>query len=85
MIEMLKVNLEKKIENTSKLIRTFNKMENRVQIIKKQSVNQSIKTKTYASVVKIITKTITNNNKTKNNVKKVTIAKMIVAKNKTDD
>ena len=60
MIEMLKVNLKKNFENTSKLIRTLNRIENKFQIIEKQNVNQSIKAKTYTNVMKIITKTTKN-------------------------
>ena len=39
MIEMLKANLKKSVENSSKLIRTLNQIENRFQIIEKQNVN----------------------------------------------
>ena len=39
MIEMLKVDLKENVENSSKLIRTLNRIENKFQIIKKQNVN----------------------------------------------
>ena len=80
MIKMLKVNLKENFENTLKLIRTFNKIENRLQIIEKQNANQSTKAGTYANVMKIITKTIKNNNETNNNVKKMSTINMIAAK-----
>ena len=53
MIEMLKANLKENVENSSKLIRTLNRIESKFQTIEKQNVNQSIKTKTYANVMKI--------------------------------
>ena len=56
MIEMLEIDLKENVENSSKLVRTLNRIENKFQIIEKQNVNQSIKTKTYANVVKAATK-----------------------------
>ena len=38
-IEMLKVDLKENVENSSKLIRTLNRIENKFQIIEKQNVN----------------------------------------------
>ena len=38
-IEMLKVNFKENVENSSKLIRTLNRIENRFQTIEKQNVN----------------------------------------------
>ena len=38
-IEMLKVDLKKNVENSSKLVRTLNRIENKFQIIEKQNVN----------------------------------------------
>ena len=45
-IKMLKVDLKENVENSSKLARTLNRIENRLQIIKKQNANQSIRAKT---------------------------------------
>ena len=70
-IEMLKVDLKKNVENSSKLVRTLNRIENRLQTIEKQNVNQSIKAKTYASVVKAATKMTKIENEKKNAIKKV--------------
>ena len=39
MIEMLKIDLKENVENSSKLVRTLNRIENRFQIIEKQNVN----------------------------------------------
>ena len=44
-IEILKADLKENIENSSKLIRTLNRIKSRFQIIEKQNANQSIKTK----------------------------------------
>ena len=38
-IEMLKADLKENVENSSKLIRTLNRIENKFQIIEKQNVN----------------------------------------------
>ena len=38
-IEMLKANLKENVENSSKLIRTLNRIESKVQTIEKQNVN----------------------------------------------
>ena len=56
MIEILKADLKKDIENSSKLVRTLNRIKSRFQIIEKQNANQSIKAKIYASVIKTATK-----------------------------
>ena len=78
MIEMLKTNLKKDVENSSKLIRTLNRIENKFQTIKKQNVNLSIKKKTYANVMKTTTK-ITKIEK-KNTVKKAATINIITTK-----
>ena len=39
MIEMLKTDLKENIENSSKLVQTLNRIENRFQTIEKQNVN----------------------------------------------
>ena len=39
MIEMLKTNLKENVENSSKLIRTLNRIESKFQTIEKQNVN----------------------------------------------
>ena len=70
MIEMLKVDLKKNVQNSSKLIRTLNRIENRLQIIETQNANQSTKAKTYASVVKAATKMTKFENEKKNTIKK---------------
>ena len=82
MIEMLKANLKENVENSSKLIRTLNRIESRLQTIEKQNVNQSIKAKTYASVVKTTTKITKIENEKKNTVKKATTANMMTTKKK---
>ena len=69
-IDMLKVDLKENVENSSKLIRTLNRIENRFQTIEKQNANQSIKTKTYANVVKAATKMTRIENEEKNAIKK---------------
>ena len=38
-IEMLKVDLKENVENSSKLVRTLNRIENKFQIIEKQNAN----------------------------------------------
>ena len=85
MIEMLKVDLKENVENSSKLVRTLNRIENRSQIIEKQNVNQSIKAKTYASVVKATTKIKKIENENKNAMKKMTTTNMTTTKKKIDD
>ena len=77
---MLKIDLKKEIENSSKLSRTLSKIENRFLIIKKQNANQSIKTETYANVIKIITKITKNKNEKENIVKKTTKINMMTTK-----
>ena len=79
-IEMLKIDLEKKIENSSKLNQTLNKIESRLFIIKKQNVNQSINAETYANMMKTITKMTKNENEKENIVKKTTTTNMITAR-----
>ena len=81
-IEVLKINLKKNVENSSKLIRTLNRIENRLQIIEKQNANQSIKAKTYASVVKAATKMKKIENEKKNAMKKMTTTNMTTTKKK---
>ena len=44
-IEILKADLKEDIENSSKLIRTLNRIESKLQVIKKQNANQSTKAK----------------------------------------
>ena len=39
-IKVLKVDLKKDVENSSKLVRTLNRTKNRLQIIEKQNANQ---------------------------------------------
>ena len=80
MIEILKFNLKENVENSSKLVRTLNRIENRSQIIEKQNVNQSIKAKTYASVVKAATKMTKIENEKKNAMKKMITTNMITTK-----
>ena len=80
MIEMLKVDLKENVENSSKLIRTLNRIKNKFQIIEKQNANQSIKAKTYASVVKAATKMTRIENEEKNAMKKMTTANMTATK-----
>ena len=81
-IEMLEVDLKENVENSSKLIRTLNRIENKFQIIEKQNANQSIKAKTYASVVKAATKMTKIENEEKNAMKKVTTTNMTATKKK---
>ena len=79
-IEMLKIDLKKKIEISSKLSQTLNKIESRFFTIEKQNVNQSIKTETYANVIKTITKMTKNENEKKNIIKKTTTTNIITTK-----
>ena len=81
-IEMLKVDLKKDIESSSKLVRTLNYIENRFQTIEKQNVNQSIKVETYANVIKAATKTTRTENEKENTMKKVITANMTATKKK---
>ena len=81
-IEMLKTNLKENVENSSKLIRTLNRIENRFQTIEKQNVNQLIKAKTYANVMKTTTRITKIENEKKNTVKKAATANMITTKKK---
>ena len=55
-IRMLKIDLKKEVENSSKLNQTLNKIESKNFTIKKQNANQLIKPKTYANVIRAITK-----------------------------
>ena len=84
MIEMLKANLKENVENSSKLIRTLNRIESKLQTIEKQNVNQSIKTKTYANVMKTTTKIIRIENEKKNTVKKAATANIMTTKKKKE-
>ena len=70
MIEILKTDLKKSIKNSSKLIRTLNRIESRFQVIEKQNANQSTKAKIYASVIKTATKITRIENERKNTMKK---------------
>ena len=70
MIEMIKANLKENVKNLSKLIRTLNRIKSRFQTIEKQNANQSIKTKTYANVMKTTTKITKIENKKKKRSKK---------------
>ena len=82
MIEMLKIDLKENVENSSKLVRTLNRIENKFQIIEKQNANQSIKAKTYASVVKAATKMTKIENEKENAMKKMTTTNMTATKKK---
>ena len=82
MIEILKVDLKKSIENSSKLIRTLNRIESRFQIIEKQNVNQSIKAKTYANVIKAAIKITRIENEKENTMKKMITVNMTATKKK---
>ena len=81
-IEMLEVDLKENVENSSKLIRTLNRIKNKFQIIEKQNANQSTKAKTYASVVKTATKMTKIENEKKNAMKKMTTTNMTATKKK---
>ena len=67
---MLKIDLKKEVEISSKLNQTFNKIASRFLITKKQNANQLIKVETYANVIKTITKMTKNENEEKTIVKK---------------
>ena len=82
MIEMLKADIKKDIENSSKLARTLNRIENRFQTIEKQNANQSIKVETYANVIKAATKITRIENEKKNTMKKMITANMSATKKK---
>ena len=82
MIEILKTDLKENIENSSKLIRTLNRIKSRFQVIEKQNVNQSIKTKIYASVIKTATKVTRIENERKNAMKKMITANLTATKKK---
>ena len=84
-IEMLKTNLKENVENSSKLVWTLNRIENKFQIIEKQNVNQSIKAKTYANVIKAATKITKIENEKKNTMKKIITTNMITTKKKEID
>ena len=84
-IEMLKVDRKENVENSSKLVRTLNRIENKFQIIEKQNANSSTKAKTYASVVKAATKMTRIENEKKNAMKKMITTNMITTKKKEID
>ena len=84
MIEILKVDLKEDIENSSKLIRTLNRIKSRFQVIEKQNANQSTKAKIYASVIKTTTKITRIENEKKNTMKKIITANMTATKKKND-
>ena len=69
-------------DSSSKLIRTLNRIESRLQTIEKQNVNQSTKAKTYANVMKTTTKITKIENEEKNTVKKTATANMMTTKKK---
>ena len=81
---MLKVDLKKNVENSQKLIRTLNRIENRFQIIEKQNANQSIEAKTYANVIKAVTKITKIENKRENTMKKIITVNMTATKKEND-
>ena len=81
---MLKIDLKERIENSSKLIRTLTQIENKLLTIKKQNVNQSIKTKTYTNVIKAITKITKIEKKNENIIKKSTAADMTTTEKRFD-
>ena len=82
MIEMLKADLKKNIENFSKLVRTLNRIENKLQTIEKQNANQSTKVETYANVIKAATKVTRIENEKENTMKKMITANMTATKKK---
>ena len=79
-IEMLKADLKENIENSRKLIRTLNRIENKFQIIEKQNANQLIKVKAYANVIKTVTKITKIENEKKNSMKKIITANITATK-----
>ena len=81
-IEMLKTDLKENIENSSKLIRTLNRIKNKFETIEKQNNNQSIKVETYANVIKAATKITRTENERKNTMKKMITANMTATKKK---
>ena len=81
-IEMLKVDLKESVENSSKLARTLNRIENKFQIIEKQNTNQLTKAKTYANVVKAATKMTRIENEKKNAMKKMITTNMTATRKK---
>ena len=83
-IEILKADLKEDIENSSKLIRTLNRIKSRFQVIEKQNANQSIKAKIYASVIKTATKITRIENEKKNTMKKMITANMTATKKKKE-
>ena len=83
-IEILKTDLKENIENSSKLARTLNRIKSRFQIIEKQNVNQSIKTKIYASVIKTATKVTRIESERKKAIKKMITANLTATKKKKE-
>ena len=83
-IEILKADLKENIENSSKLIRTLNRIESRFQVIEKQNANQSIKAKIYASVIKTATKITRIENERENAMKKMITANLTATKKKKE-
>ena len=84
MIEILKVDLKEDIENSSKLIRTLNRIKSRFQVIEKQNANQSIKAKIYASVIKTTTKVTRIEDEEKKAMKKMITANLTTTKKKKE-
>ena len=84
MIEILKADLKENIENSSKLVRTLNRIKSRFQIIEKQNVNQSIKAKIYANVIKTATKVTRIESEKKKAMKKMITANLTATKKKKE-
>ena len=83
-IEILKADLKENIENSSKLIRTLNRIKSRFQVIEKQNANQSTKTKIYANVIKTATKVTRIENEKKKAMKKMITANLTATKKKKE-
>ena len=81
-IEILKADLKEDIENSSKLIRTLNRIKSKFQIIEKQNANQSTKAKIYVSVIKTATKITRIENEKKNTMKKMITANITATRKK---
>ena len=83
-IEILKADLKEDIENSSKLARTLNRIESRLQIIEKQNANQSTKAKIYANVIKTATKVTRIESEKEKAMKKMTTANLTATKKKKE-
>ena len=84
MIETLKADLKEDIENSSKLIRTLNRIKSRFQVIEKQNANQSTKAKIYANVIKTATKVTRIESEKKKAMKKMITANLTATKKKKE-